>query len=343
MPNRHRSSDDYRYGFQGQEKDDELKGEGNSLNYTFRMHDPRVGRFFATDPLEKKYPWYSPYQFSGNRLIDATEFEGKEEKIVWYLNNSPKPTSILKLSDKNTNWAGIQIGAYMTLKSLEEAGVVVWTYGKGQYYNSSRTDGSMYYKGNWDVWNGPVRGTLIIKEVKGKYYVAYNKQSLDLKPDKDYDWSPVKKGVKTFNPFYPVSDPTIEGSDKYTNTVNNYKTMVLAPVALSKTVGTNALSLSAKVEKSTSVVSLLLDSDELIGGEDGSYIENNLLKSNSQKKAFNFMKFLIDGTSRCFSLQGTISVDPKTSNIDRFVDGVDALKGTTDMINDLDGINKTNQ
>ncbi len=32
-------------GFQGQEKDDEIKGEGNSLNYTYRMHDPRLGGF----------------------------------------------------------------------------------------------------------------------------------------------------------------------------------------------------------------------------------------------------------------------------------------------------------
>ncbi|VXB19613.1 hypothetical protein FLAVO9AF_120047 [Flavobacterium sp. 9AF] len=79
LPGRTYSSPAYRYGFQGQEKDDELKGEGNSLNYTFRMHDPRVGRFFATDPLEKKYPWYTPYQFSGNRLIDSIELEGLEE------------------------------------------------------------------------------------------------------------------------------------------------------------------------------------------------------------------------------------------------------------------------
>jgi RHS repeat-associated protein len=78
VPNRHGSSNSYRYGFQGQEKDDELKGEGNSLNYTFRMHDPRVGRFFATDPLEAIYPFYSPYQFSGNRLIDMIELEGLE-------------------------------------------------------------------------------------------------------------------------------------------------------------------------------------------------------------------------------------------------------------------------
>ena len=78
VPNRHGNSSSYRYGFQGQEKDDELKGEGNSLNYTFRMHDPRIGRFFATDPLASKYPWNSPYAFSENRVIQFNELEGLE-------------------------------------------------------------------------------------------------------------------------------------------------------------------------------------------------------------------------------------------------------------------------
>ena len=78
VPNRHGSSSAYRYGFQGQERDDELKGEGNSLNYKFRMHDPRVGRFFAVDPLEFKYPFFSPYQFSANTPIMAVELEGLE-------------------------------------------------------------------------------------------------------------------------------------------------------------------------------------------------------------------------------------------------------------------------
>jgi RHS repeat-associated protein len=82
VPNRHGSSTAYRYGFQGQEKDDELKGEGNSLNYTFRMHDPRVGRFFATDPLDAKYPHNSPYAFSENRVIDGVELEGLEVQLV---------------------------------------------------------------------------------------------------------------------------------------------------------------------------------------------------------------------------------------------------------------------
>jgi RHS repeat-associated protein len=81
LPNRHGSSDDYRYGFQGQEKDDEIKGEGNSINYKFRMYDPRVGRFFAVDPMVHSYPYYSPYQFSGNTPIMSTELEGLEPKV----------------------------------------------------------------------------------------------------------------------------------------------------------------------------------------------------------------------------------------------------------------------
>ena len=78
VPQRNYQSPAYRYGFQGQEKDDEIKGFGNSLNYKFRMHDPRVGRFFAVDPLINSYPFYSPYQFSGNRVLDKVELEGLE-------------------------------------------------------------------------------------------------------------------------------------------------------------------------------------------------------------------------------------------------------------------------
>lgn len=48
----------------------------------FRMHDPRVGRFFSVDPLSPEYPWYSPYQFAGNKVIAFRELEGAEEMIA---------------------------------------------------------------------------------------------------------------------------------------------------------------------------------------------------------------------------------------------------------------------
>jgi RHS repeat-associated protein len=66
------------YGFQNQLLDDEIKGNGNSVNYKYRMHDPRIGRFFAIDPLAPEYPWNSPYAFSENRVVDGVELEGLE-------------------------------------------------------------------------------------------------------------------------------------------------------------------------------------------------------------------------------------------------------------------------
>ena len=73
----------YRYGFQGQEMDDEIKGKGNSVNYKYRMHDTRVGRFFAVDPLTPKYPHNGPYNFSENRVIDGLELEGLEVVVLF--------------------------------------------------------------------------------------------------------------------------------------------------------------------------------------------------------------------------------------------------------------------
>ena len=43
------------------------------------MHDPRVGRFFAVDPLSKNYPYNSSYAFSENVVIHAIELEGLEK------------------------------------------------------------------------------------------------------------------------------------------------------------------------------------------------------------------------------------------------------------------------
>ncbi len=88
MPGRNGNSTDYRFGFQGQVKDDEIKGANNSLNYKYRIHDPRVGRFFSVDPLTAEYPWNSPYAFSENRVIDGVELEGLEyERAAMLVND----------------------------------------------------------------------------------------------------------------------------------------------------------------------------------------------------------------------------------------------------------------
>ncbi len=46
----------YRYGFNGKENDNEVKGVGNEIDYGMRVYDPRAGRFMSVDPLTEKYP-----------------------------------------------------------------------------------------------------------------------------------------------------------------------------------------------------------------------------------------------------------------------------------------------
>jgi len=79
MVGKNYSSNSYRYGFNGKEKDDEIKGaSGTSYDYGFRIYDPRLGRFLSVDPLTKEYPWYTPYQFAGNTPIEAVDIDGLE-------------------------------------------------------------------------------------------------------------------------------------------------------------------------------------------------------------------------------------------------------------------------
>jgi hypothetical protein len=47
-----------------------------------RVYDPRAGRFLSLDPLQKRYPWYTPYQFAGNMPIWAIDLDGLEEMKV---------------------------------------------------------------------------------------------------------------------------------------------------------------------------------------------------------------------------------------------------------------------
>ena len=49
----------YRFGYQGSEKDNEFKANGNSYTTEFRQLDPRLGRWLSVDPVIQ--PWQSAY------------------------------------------------------------------------------------------------------------------------------------------------------------------------------------------------------------------------------------------------------------------------------------------
>jgi hypothetical protein len=68
----------YRYGFNGHEKDDEIKGSGNHLSFGDYGYDPRLVRRWNVDPLASKYPHQSPYTAFNNNPIYYTDPDGRE-------------------------------------------------------------------------------------------------------------------------------------------------------------------------------------------------------------------------------------------------------------------------
>ena len=82
QPGRQFNAGEYRFAFQSQESDDEIFGSHSSfLNFTYRGYDSRIGRFWSIDPLFSKYPYWTPYAFSGNIVIHAHEYEGLEAVV----------------------------------------------------------------------------------------------------------------------------------------------------------------------------------------------------------------------------------------------------------------------
>ena len=76
----------YRFGFNGMEKDDEVKGGGNSLDFQFRIYDSRLGKFLSNDPWSYKYPNLSTYQFANNTPIWAVDIDGLGWLVyTWYM------------------------------------------------------------------------------------------------------------------------------------------------------------------------------------------------------------------------------------------------------------------
>ena len=81
MPDRSFNTTAIRYTFNG--KEDEIFSEWQ--DYGFRNYDKKQRRFTSVDPLTAKYTCYTPYQFAGNRVIEAVDLDGLEELRVTYV------------------------------------------------------------------------------------------------------------------------------------------------------------------------------------------------------------------------------------------------------------------
>jgi len=102
------ASGEYRYGFGGHEKDDEVKGSGNHYSFADYGYDPRLGRRWQIDPKTHKYPWISPYATFNNNPIFFVDINGED----------PNPHEVLMIA----KW-----GLFVTFRVKKAADVALET------------------------------------------------------------------------------------------------------------------------------------------------------------------------------------------------------------------------
>jgi RHS repeat-associated protein len=151
----------YRYGFNSMEKDDELKGSGNSYDFGARMYDSRVGRFLSRDPKEKQYSWQSTYLTSANNPIYCIDKDGKGNEpylvkvsAVKGTLTIPSSAEVLYSVDEYT-YTFVSVDGLHTYKSTIPAGRVIAFTIEGITYSATfQNERFIGYYNNFDLGDG---------------------------------------------------------------------------------------------------------------------------------------------------------------------------------------------
>jgi len=110
MPSRSYSSNKYRYGFNGKEKDKDL----NSLtayDYGFRIYNPAIGKFLSVDPLAQSYPWNSVYAYAEGDPVNCIDLDGLE-KVYHYAITSNKLGDHLVLTNPLSTFSNSELSTF---------------------------------------------------------------------------------------------------------------------------------------------------------------------------------------------------------------------------------------
>jgi RHS repeat-associated protein len=105
----------YLYGFNGQEKDNEIDGSGNSYDFGARMYDARLGRWLSVDPYTGKYPAASPYHYAANSPIMMIDPNGE-----WVAKFSSDNKSVLFVAEEGDNMQTLAVQLGVDYKVLLE-------------------------------------------------------------------------------------------------------------------------------------------------------------------------------------------------------------------------------
>ncbi|MBT2563802.1 AHH domain-containing protein [Pedobacter sp. ISL-68] len=139
MPGRAFNSSNYRYGFNGKENDNEVKGTGNQQDYGMRIYDPRIGKFLSVDPITKQYPELTPYQFASNTPIAAIDRDGLESAVMIVPRGVSNYDHMQVIQGMNKTYKNFFTGVF-TASDVNDATVITTWMTRGN--NAINFDGS---------------------------------------------------------------------------------------------------------------------------------------------------------------------------------------------------------
>ncbi|HRK05698.1 MAG TPA: RHS repeat-associated core domain-containing protein [Chlorobiota bacterium] len=162
MDGRNEASGEHRYGYNGKENDNEVKGDGNQQDYGARIYDPRVGRWLSVYPAADEAPTWSPYRAFFDSPTNVIDSDGEREKRALLY----AATYLRKL--KSRTWTEIHGASFRhgTVPTQAVCNEIVYfsyrnitgdPYGKAGFGNRSRVGMFNWFKGG----NGSVRRELI--------------------------------------------------------------------------------------------------------------------------------------------------------------------------------------
>ncbi len=224
------SNENYRYGFNGKEKDT-WAADGNIYDYGFRIYNPQYAKFLSVDPLTKSYPFYTPYQFAGNKPIAAIDLDGLEEVIKIYSNTDDGHVKLEVYDYSKATMSSELIGVEHSIRTHKYS-QNEFINRKNSYYDAFAVAPNLFQSGYKEYAGGMVgqnngfkgylRGTLTISSNSETGNVLfYDSSPINRKPTATFR-SAMKRGNDAMNTFLLNPNPLVERSGESSQTFNNY-------------------------------------------------------------------------------------------------------------------------
>ena len=170
----------YRFGFNGQEKDDEVAGAGNTNTAMFWEYDTRLGRRWNLDP--KSNPSISDYACFGNNPIFMNDVLGDSTRYYYkgdllFISNDNLRNAVVDLSHLDASDVQLQI-----IKNTAQSHNLDKEYNSDEFNKKVRSIGVKYYTDDYEKFfdenHGKKNKDGLIAE-RG-FYLKFNKETFEM-------------------------------------------------------------------------------------------------------------------------------------------------------------------